>query len=140
MCKSDIEFNSKCHQYSIGRIQQGVCGKIIHRSEPFALEDSPQCLCDIQLKTIRRKEEKELSSFLPYRTKFLHEFTHVYACIVKHHKCILADTHRHSVKKVCDFLSRHVLRCGEVIIAVVSVKLQNINTYKYQQDEKDLFI
>lgn len=121
MGKIDIEFRSKSGQSPIGCVQQGVCGKIIHRSEPFALEDSPQRLCDIQMRTIRREKEEEQATLLPYRTKFLHEFTSVYACIVKHHKCILVDTHRQSIQKVCDFLSRHVLRCGEPIISVVPV-------------------
>ena len=48
MGKIDIEFRSNSCQGTIGRVKQGICGKIIHRSEPFALEDSPQSLCDIQ--------------------------------------------------------------------------------------------
>lgn len=121
MGKINIELRSKSSQSSIGCIKQGVCGKIIHRSKPFALEDSPQSLRDIQMRTIWRKKEEEQTPLLPYRTKFLHELAPVYAGIVKHHECILTDTHRQSVKKVCDFISRHVLRCGETLISVVSV-------------------
>ena len=84
MGKVDIEFGTKCSQCSIGRIEQGFCGNIIHRSEPFSLEDSPQCLCDIQMWTIWRKEKEEQSSLLPYRAKFPHEFTPMNACIVKY--------------------------------------------------------
>ena len=121
MGKIDIEFRSKSSQSTIGCIKQGVCGKIIHRSEPFALEDSPQSLSDIQMRTVRWKKEYEQASLFPYRAKSLHEFTPVYAGIVKHHKCIAADTHRQSVKKVRDFVCRHVLGCGEPFISVVSV-------------------
>ena len=121
MGKIDIEFRTKSCQSTIGCVKQGVCGKIIHRSEPFALEYSPQSLSDIQMRTVRWKKEDEQASLFPYRAKFLHEFTPVYAGIVKHHKCIPADTHRQSVKKVRDFVSRHVLGCGEPIISVVSV-------------------
>ncbi len=117
----DIEFRPKSSQSTIGRIEQGICGKIIHWSEPFALEDSPQCLGYIQMRTIWRKEEEEQTTLLPYWTQLLHEFTPVYARIVKHHECILADTRRQSVKKVCDFISCHVIRCGETFISVIAV-------------------
>ena len=121
MGKIDVEIRTKSSQSTIGCVKQGVCGKIIHRPEPFALEDSPQSLRDIQMRTVWRKKEKEQTSLLPYRTKFLHELAPVYAGIVKHHECILADTHRQSVQKVCDSVSRHILRCGEPLISVVSV-------------------
>ena len=121
MGKIDIEFRSKSSQGTIGCVKQGVCGKIIHRSEPFALEDPPQSLSDIQMRTVWRKKEEEQAPLLPYRTKLLHELAPVYAGIVKHHECILADTHRQSVQKVCDSVSRHVIRCGEALITVVSV-------------------
>ena len=113
MGKIDIEFRTKSSQSTIGCVKQGVCGKIIHRSEPFALEYSPQSLSDTQMRTVRWKKEDEQASLFPYRAKFLHEFTPVYAGIVKHHECIPADTHRQSVQKVRDFVSRHVLGCGE---------------------------
>ena len=61
-------------QRPIGRIKQGVCGKIIHRPEPFVLEDSPQSFGDVQKRTIWRKKEEEQSTFLPYRGNFLISF------------------------------------------------------------------
>ena len=121
MGKIDIEFRSKSSQSTIGCVKQGVCGKIIHRSEPFALEDSPQSLRDIQMRTVWRKKEEEQASLFPYRAKFLHELTPVYAGIVKYHECILTDTHRQPVKKVSDLISRHILRRGEPLISIVSV-------------------
>lgn len=121
MGKIDIEFRSKSSQSSIGCVKQGICGKIIHRSEPFALEDSPQCLRDIQMRTVWWEKEKVQASLFPCRSKCPHEFAPVHAGIVKHHECILADTHRQSVKKVCDFICRHVFRCGETIVSVVAV-------------------
>lgn len=89
MGKIDIEFISNCNQRPIGRIKQGVCGKIIHRSEPFALEDSPQSFGDVQKRTVLRKKEEKQSAFLTYQSKFPHEFTPVNARIVKYHKRIL---------------------------------------------------
>ena len=121
MGKVDIEFSSKSSQRSIGCVKQGVCREIIHRSEPFALENPPQSLRNIQMRAVWRKKEEEQAALLPYRTTLLHELAFVHTRIVKHHKCIPADTHRQPVNKVCDFLSRHVLRCGETLIAVVAV-------------------
>lgn len=121
MGKIAIEFSSKSGQRSIGCIKQGVCGKIIHRSEPFALEDSPECLGDVEMRAIWRNKEEEQTSLLPYGVKFLHESAPVYARIVKHPNCFLVDTHRQSVKKVCNLFSRHVLRCGEALITIITV-------------------
>ena len=112
MGKIDIEFRSKSCQSTIGCVKQGVCGKIIHRSELFALEDSPQSLRDIQMRIAMWNKEDEQTSLFPYRAKFLHELTPVYAGIVKHHECILTDKHRQYVKKVRYFVSRHVLGCS----------------------------
>ena len=92
MGKVDIEFSAECSQSSICRIKQGVCGDIIHRLEPFALEDSLQRLCYDKMRAVWRKKEKEQAALLPYRTKFPHELAPVYARIVKHNKCVLVDT------------------------------------------------
>ena len=121
MGKIYIQARFKSCQSTIGSIKQGICGKIIHRSEPFALEDSPQGLSDIQMRTVWRKKEEKQTPLLPYRTKFLHEPAPVYVGIVKHHECILMDTHRQPVKKVGDSFCRHILRCGEALITVVAV-------------------
>ena len=101
MGKIDIEFRSKSGQRSIGCIKQRVCGEIIHRSEPFALENSPQSLRYIQMRAVRWEKEEEQAALLPYRAKFLHELAPVHTRIVQHHKCIPAGTHRQSVNKVC---------------------------------------
>ena len=121
MGKIDTEFRSNSSQSTIGCVKQGICGKIIHRSEPLALKDSPQSLSDIQMRTVWRKKEDEQASLFPYRAKFLDELTPVYAGIVQHHKCVLTDTHRHSVKKVSDSFSRHIHSCGEALITVIAV-------------------
>jgi len=96
MGKVDIEFRAESSQNSICRIKQRVCRDIIHGPEPFALEDSPQRLCDVKMRTVWRKKEKEQAALLPYRTKFPHELAPVYACVVKHNKCVLVDAERKS--------------------------------------------
>ena len=121
MGKIDIEFSSKCSERTVGCIKEGICGAIIHRSEPFALEDSPESLSDIQMWTIWWQEKEEQAAFLPYRSELPHEFASVDARIVKDYTSILADTKRKPVKEIGDFIGRHILGSGETFISVVAV-------------------
>ena len=121
MGKVDIEFRAESSQRSICRIKQRVCRDIIHGPEPFALEDSPQRLCDVKMRTVWRKKEKEQAALLPYRTKFPHELAPVYACVVKHNKCVLVDAERKPVNKVRNLVGGHILGGRESLISVVAV-------------------
>lgn len=121
MGKIDIEFRSKCSQRAVGSIEQGICGAIIRRSEPFALEYSPERLGDVQMWAIWWEKKEIQSTFLPYRTEFPHEFASVDACIVKNNKSIFTDTERKSVKKVGNLVCGHILSCGESFISIVAV-------------------
>ncbi len=121
MGKVDIEFRAESSQSSICRIKQRVCRDIIHGSEPFALEDSPQRLCDVKMRTVWRKKEKEQAALLPYRTKFPHELAPVYACVVKHNKCVLVDAERKPVNKVRNLVGGHILGGRESLIPVIAV-------------------
>lgn len=121
MGKVDIEFRAESSQNSICRIKQRVCRDIIHGPEPFALEDSPQRLCDVKMRTVWRKKEKEQAALLPYRTKFPHELAPVYACVVKHNKCVLVDAERKPVNKVRNLVGGHILGGREYLIPVIAV-------------------
>ena len=65
MVKIDSESRPDCRQGSVGGIEQGVCVEIIHRSEPFSLEDAPKSLGNIKMWVIRREKEKEPPLLLP---------------------------------------------------------------------------
>ena len=121
MGKVDIEFRAESSQSSISRIKQRVCRDIIHGPEPFALEDSPQRLCDVKMRTVWRKKEKEQAALLPYRTKFPHELAPVYACVVKHNTCVLVDAERKPVNKVRNLVGGHILGGRESLIPVIAV-------------------
>ena len=121
MGKIDIEFRSKRSQRTAGCIEQGICGAIIRRSEPFALEDSPERLGDIQMRAVRREEKEIQSTFLPYRTEFPHELASMDACIVKDNKSVFTDSERKSVNKIGNLVGGHVLSCGESFIPIVAV-------------------
>ena len=121
MGKVDIEFRAESSQNSICRIKQRVCRDIIHGPEPFALEDLPQRLCDVKMRTVWRKKEKEQAALLPYRTKFPHELAPVYACVVKHNKCVLVGAERKPVNKVRNLVGGHILGGRESLIPVIAV-------------------
>lgn len=121
MGKIDIEFSSKRRQRTVGCIEQGICGAIIRRSEPFALEDSPERLSDIEVRTVWRQKKEKQSTFLPYRTEFPHELAPVDTRIVKDNKSVLADMKRKPVKKVGDLVGSHILSRGESFIPIVAV-------------------
>lgn len=121
MGKIDIEFSAKCSERTVGCIKEGICGAVIRRSEPFALEDSPQRFRDVQMRTVRWKKEEKQSPFLPYRTEFSHELASVDGRIVKDNECVLADTERKTVKEVGDLVGGHVFGCRESFIPIVAV-------------------
>ena len=121
MDKIDIEFISKRSQRTVGCIEQGICGAIIRRSEPFALEDSPERLGYIQMWTVEWEEKEKQYTFLPYRTEFTHELASVNACIVKDNKSVFTDTEGKPVKKVSNLVSGNILNCGESLISIVAV-------------------
>ena len=121
MGKIDIEFSSKCSERTVCCIKERICGAVIRRSEPFALEDSPQRFRDVQMRTVRWKKEEKQSPFLPYRTEFSHKLASVDGRIVKDKECVLADTERKTVKEVDDLVGSHVFGCRESFIPIVAV-------------------
>lgn len=121
MGKIDIEFSSKCSERTVGCIEEGICGGIIHRSEPFALEDSPESLSNIQMWTIWWQEKEKQAALFPYRSELPHELASVDTRIVKNNESVPADTHGKPVKEVCDLLCRHVLGCREPFISVIAI-------------------
>lgn len=112
MGKVDIEFRSKCSQRTVSCIEKGICGAVIHRSEPFALENSPERFGYIQMWTVWRQEKEKQSTFLPYRTEFTHELASVDGRIVKDNESIPAETERKPVKEIGNLICRRILGSG----------------------------
>ena len=121
MGKVDIEFSSKCSERTVGCVEKGICGAVIHRSEPFALEDSPERLGNIQMWTIWRQEKEKQSTLLPYRTEFTHKLASVDGRIVKDNTSVLDNAKRKPVKEIGDFICRHILGSGKSFIPIVAV-------------------
>ena len=53
-----LRSKSDCLKGSVGGKEQSVCVEIIHRSEPFPLEDVPKSLGNIKMWAIRREKER----------------------------------------------------------------------------------
>lgn len=86
MGKIDFKFSSKNSQSPVGCVMQGICGKVIRRAEPFALEDSPKRFCEIEMQAEWREKEKEQSPFFSNGAEFPHEFASVDARVVKNYE------------------------------------------------------
>lgn len=129
MGKVDIKFRPNCRQRPICGVEQRVCRDIIRRSEPFALKYAPQGFGNVQMRTIRRKEEEEQSSFFPYWSEFPEKLSTMNARVVKDDESIFLDAERKPVKEVRDFIGCDALTCGEAVIAVVAVNhAKNVET------------
>lgn len=114
MGKIDFDSGADCRQDSVNGIEQGICGEITHRFEPFPFEDVSKSLGNInKMWAIRRDKEKKQRVLLPYGMKFSHKPVPIYTCIVKDYKSSFADTERHTVKKVSDLICSYILCCNE---------------------------
>lgn len=138
MGKIDVKFSPHCRQRSISSVKQGICGNIIHRSEPFALEYAPQGLGDVQMRAVRREKKEEQTTFLPYWSKLLEQLSSMYACVVKNHKRVFLDAHGHPVKEIRDFVGCDAFVCGKAFIPVVSVNhaedVEPVSSLRWDKD------
>lgn len=121
MGKINIQFRTDRSQRSVSSIEHGIRGKIIGRSEPFALEYPPQSFSNIQMWGIWRQKEEKKPTLFPYLPESGKQLSAIYACVVKNHKRIFLDTERESVKEINNFVCRNALICGKSFITVVSV-------------------
>lgn len=112
---------SDIRQSSIGGIEKHVRSYIILWSDPLAFEDAPECFRNIQLRRIWRQEKEEKSSLFPYRAEFLYLLIPMYGSIVKDNKSIHLQVEREIVKETDDLVCRHLLKCCEPLVTVVTV-------------------
>ncbi len=121
MGKIDTKFRTESGQCSVGCVQQRICGCIIRRSEPFALEYPPQYFCDIQVWAIWWQEKEEKASFFPYVSELGNEFAAMDAGIVRNNKGILPDAEGETFKEISDLVGCDALGRTEALVTVASV-------------------
>ena len=88
----EINFQVHPHvcQTPIYCIKELILIKIIFWVKPFLFQFSPKGFGNIQVRTVRRKEEQEQSSLLPVRYPFLNDFAFMYSGIIQYYKCCFA--------------------------------------------------
>lgn len=120
MCKINIEFSPHRRQCSVRSIKQGFRGEIVCGPEPLSFKYSPKGFRYIQMWRVWRQEEKEQSTFFPYRPEFFHELISVYPGIVQDDERVFLYPERKAVEKVRYFSGRNVFCRAESVIAVIS--------------------
>ena len=118
--KANIQSFSDVSQRSVGCIEKHVSTHVVLRPYPFSFQDSPECLCNVQMRGVWRKEEDEKASLFPYRSEFLNPPVAMYCGVVKNDKGVLLDAEGKVVKEADNFVSRHPLRSGESFILIVT--------------------
>ena len=118
--KANVQSVSDVSQRSVGCIEKHVITHIVLWSYPFSFQDSPESLCNVQVRGVWRKKEDEKSSLFPYRSEFLNPPVAMYCGVVKHDKGVLVDPEGEVVKEAYNFVSRHPLCSGESFILVVT--------------------
>ncbi len=98
---------SQTGQSSIDSVEKIVSRDIIRRLYPVPLEHSPKSFGNIEMRGIRRQEEKVKSTFLPYHSHFLHILASVYLGIVKHDERIFPYCKGEPVKEIRDAFGCH---------------------------------
>ena len=112
---------SNIRQCPIGGIEKHVRSFVILWSYPLAFEDAPECFRNIQLRRIWGQEKEEKSSSLPYVAKFLYLLVPMHGSVVKNDKSVHFQVEREIIKETNNLVCRHPFKCGESLVAVVTV-------------------
>jgi len=96
--KANVQSVSDVSQRSVGCIEKHVSTHIVLWSYPFSFQDSPESLCNVQVRGVWRKKEDEKASLFPYRSEFLNPPVAMYCGVVKHDKGVLVDPEGEVVK------------------------------------------
>ncbi len=108
-------------QSSIGGIEKHVGSHVILWPYPLSFEDAPECFRDVQLRRIRRQEEEEKTSPLPYWTEFPYLLVPMDGSVVKYDKGIHFQAEGDFIEETYDLVCRHPVECGESLVTVVTV-------------------
>ena len=108
-------------QSSVDSIEKIVSRNIIRRLYPLSFEHSPKSLRNVEMRGIRRQEEKVKPPFLPYLSHFLHMLASVNFGIVKHNECVLPYCKGEPVKKIGNAFGSHAVGGTESMIAAIII-------------------
>ena len=137
MGKIDRQFRTHCIQYSVSSVKQGICRKIICRSEPFSLSIRHRVSAIFKCGEWRQKGEKKPTLFLicvwVLQTTFRNGYLHY-----QEPQTYFLDTERESVKEIRDFTGRDALIRGKAFITVVPVnhaeEVELVSSLRWKKD------
>lgn len=103
-------------QNFFGGLKESMCINILGRLDPFGFENSPQCLCNIEIGRIRGKIKNVEPALPPDVNGFFHSASGMDACIVKDNERRTGDCHGEAVDELRHILSLYALTtCNPVI-------------------------
>lgn len=105
----------------IDSIEKIVSRDIVCRLYPLPFELSPKSLRNVEMRGIRRQEEKVKSPFLPYLSHFLHMLASVHFGIVKHYERVLPYCKGEPVNEIRDAFGCHAFGGTEAMVLAVVV-------------------
>ena len=107
-------------QCSVGRVEEGVRGCVILRTYPFAFQHTPKCLCDVEVRRIRRQVEKEEPPTFPHGSHLPDGAAAVDACVVENNNDVLCfRPEGQPVEKAHHHVGGYASTRGEALVAVV---------------------
>ncbi len=121
MSKVDTKFIPNGCQRPVCSVHQCIIGYVIRWSEPFSFEYSPKGFRDVEVWTIRRKEEEEQPSFFPNLAKFSHHPAPVNFCVVKENERISPNMKGKPIQEVSYFVGRNTFCDSESVVMVIPV-------------------
>ena len=111
---------SDIRQSSVGGIEELVGTCVVLGPNPFAFHHSPERFGNVQVRGIRREEEKEKSPSLPDGSYLPHLFVPMHSCVIKYYKSVLADSEGEIIKESDDPVCCHLLHRGKSLIVIIS--------------------
>ena len=99
-------------QRSIDSIEKCICRNIILGSYPFALQNSPECFCNVELRRMWWKIENKEPMLLPQTAQLFYLLISMNGGIIKNHERIFLHLERESIQKMNNFIHINAFSCA----------------------------
>ena len=107
-------------QRPVDSIKEVVCRGVVGWLYPLAFQHSPESFRYVEMRGIRRQEEKKESSLLPNLSHFLHKFAAMHLCIIQHDESLSLYREGKFIKEICYFFGCHAFHgCETMVVAPV---------------------
>ena len=108
---------------------------------PFALQNSPECFGNIELRRIWWKIENEEPTLLPQTTQLFYLLISMNGGIIKNHERICLHLERESIQKITDFIRINAFSCAESVVSITAVyHSKDIEPVRLQRRDIDILV